>query len=250
MRMKRIGQCGGLWAVGCLVGLVLSVTAPGATAERYCTVQPGDTLSAVARRELGDSTRWRELAKLNRLPTPYRIAVGQRLVLPASPEAVDSEDGLGSPLWAPLAPLAVPAVADNAWSRGGEQRPEPRPAAELDVSGDESLASAQPSGVIGFYLKHWFLWTVAGFLVPGGLIAALSGSVMFYTSAFKKSIAWGLGVVLVPGFVGLIYLVLHWQDAWRGYLVVWLGWLLAAVGGICFVWPLIGVLDELFYALN
>jgi hypothetical protein len=46
------------------------------------TVGHGDTLSSVAARELGDYTRWPEIADLNGLRDPDRLTVGQTLRLP------------------------------------------------------------------------------------------------------------------------------------------------------------------------
>lgn len=45
-------------------------------------VQPGDSLSSIAQKYLGDGGRWVEIAQLNRLLTPDRILVGQALHLP------------------------------------------------------------------------------------------------------------------------------------------------------------------------
>ncbi|OSZ58661.1 peptidoglycan-binding protein [Streptomyces pharetrae CZA14] len=47
------------------------------------TVRAGDTLWSIAASKLGDGTRWREIASLNKLQDADDIAVGQRLKLPA-----------------------------------------------------------------------------------------------------------------------------------------------------------------------
>jgi LysM repeat protein len=47
-------------------------------------VQPGDSLSIIARDILGDVSRWPEIAALNNIPDPYVIRVGQLLRLPKS----------------------------------------------------------------------------------------------------------------------------------------------------------------------
>jgi|GEM_PF-3018481 len=49
---------------------------------RHYTVRPGDTLSKIAREQLGDPNRYREIARLNRLNDPNRIQVGQELAIP------------------------------------------------------------------------------------------------------------------------------------------------------------------------
>ncbi|MBV6752939.1 MULTISPECIES: LysM peptidoglycan-binding domain-containing protein [Pseudomonas] len=48
------------------------------------TVQPGDTLGEIARRQLNDEGRWPEIAEANRatVPDPDRIEPGQQLKIP------------------------------------------------------------------------------------------------------------------------------------------------------------------------
>lgn len=55
-------------------------------AVRTTTVREGDTLSGIAKRELGTGTRWKELWKANlaTLPDPDLLAPGMTLRLPAS----------------------------------------------------------------------------------------------------------------------------------------------------------------------
>ena len=47
------------------------------------TVRKGDTLSAIAARLLGKSSRWTEIAKLNAVRNPNNLKVGQVLKLPS-----------------------------------------------------------------------------------------------------------------------------------------------------------------------
>lgn len=60
-----------------------SVDAPVA-AGRSVAVRAGDTLSLIARRELGTDARWRDLWELNksRFPNPHLIEVGDKVLLP------------------------------------------------------------------------------------------------------------------------------------------------------------------------
>lgn len=51
---------------------------------RTYTVRAGDTLSAIAARELGSAARFTEIAELNDLDDPDLITVGQVLTLPAA----------------------------------------------------------------------------------------------------------------------------------------------------------------------
>ena len=52
---------------------------------RTYTVRPGDTLTKIAQKELGDAGRWQEIFLLNRatIRDPDQISVGQVLILPA-----------------------------------------------------------------------------------------------------------------------------------------------------------------------
>ena len=47
------------------------------------TVKAGDSLSKIARDELGDMSRWKEIASLNGISSPYTIYPNQKLKLPA-----------------------------------------------------------------------------------------------------------------------------------------------------------------------
>lgn len=59
-----------------------STAKPTASGRTY-TVRAGDTLQRIAQRELSRANRWPEIARLNKLRDPDRLAVGQRLRLPA-----------------------------------------------------------------------------------------------------------------------------------------------------------------------
>ncbi|MGW6686482.1 LysM peptidoglycan-binding domain-containing protein [Streptomyces sp. NPDC054961] len=58
---------------------------PAPQQQRTCTVRPGDSLSEIARRELGNEARWRELYAINRGvigSNPDVLHPGTRLTLP------------------------------------------------------------------------------------------------------------------------------------------------------------------------
>ena len=61
-----------------------SSTAPDR--ERTITVQPGDSLSKIAKRELGDANKWHAIYEANRdkIKNPDLIHPGQVLTLPPS----------------------------------------------------------------------------------------------------------------------------------------------------------------------
>lgn len=54
---------------------------PGAKNKKY-TVKKGDTLSKIARKQLGDAGRWREIGRLNNIRDPRNVHPGQVLRLP------------------------------------------------------------------------------------------------------------------------------------------------------------------------
>ncbi len=66
------------------------------TAARNYTVRSGDTLSAIAARELGSAERWNEIAALNPRLDPTRLSVGAVLALPGGA-------GSGAPASRPVA---------------------------------------------------------------------------------------------------------------------------------------------------
>jgi hypothetical protein len=58
-------------------------TKPSHSHTKIYTVRRGDTLSKIAARELGSSSKWHEIAKLNHLRDPDVIKIGQKLKIPA-----------------------------------------------------------------------------------------------------------------------------------------------------------------------
>lgn len=66
---------GSLVSLGGEIGGVLP--ADNGTARRQVTIRPGDTLSAIARRELGDGAKWRDLQDAS--GTPFTEAMARRL---------------------------------------------------------------------------------------------------------------------------------------------------------------------------
>jgi nucleoid-associated protein YgaU len=62
-----------------------SSTAPSADQPRTITVQPGDSLSKIAKRELGDANKWHDIYEANRdkIKNPDLIHPGEVLTLPS-----------------------------------------------------------------------------------------------------------------------------------------------------------------------
>lgn len=63
-------------------GAPMDAAPPAPPAPRSITVNPGDTLWAIAERELGDGNRYQEIANINGIPNPDMIQPGQVLNLP------------------------------------------------------------------------------------------------------------------------------------------------------------------------
>lgn len=74
-----------------LILLVLVVLTAFSLADTY-TVQSGDYLSKIARIQLGDSTRWKEIAELNNLKETDTLQIGQILEMPTDYQQAVSDD--------------------------------------------------------------------------------------------------------------------------------------------------------------
>ena len=97
-------------------------------AKRLYIVQSGDSLSIIARDQLGDLSRWPEIAYINSISKPYTIQPGQTILLPVDtqPLAVRITSGIpanGAAVTkraafeftpATLAILGIAAVAETA----------------------------------------------------------------------------------------------------------------------------------------
>lgn len=66
-------------------------------------------------------------------------------------------------------------------------------------------------------------------LVILGAIIALVGSIWMLVEQFKTGILWGLACLFIP-IVSLIWLIMHWEDGAKPFLVAVGGWALVLVG--------------------
>ncbi len=70
---------------------------------------------------------------------------------------------------------------------------------------------------------------LAAVLLLVGAVLILIGCVMFIVNAFKVSVAWGLGVLLLAP-VGLVFLVKNWKESKVSFLLQLGGVLLVITG--------------------
>jgi len=121
------------------------------------TVKSGETLWKIAVTELGDGSRYMEIAKLNNLPNPDLISVGQVLNLPPKPVDVDqalndalTQGGTGTFRAASPEESAQIEAANATLNDGGtpgqtEQTPSatpaPTPLSEIDIQKDPTQPS-------------------------------------------------------------------------------------------------------------
>ncbi|HEY0947089.1 MAG TPA: hypothetical protein VGD81_17535 [Opitutaceae bacterium] len=54
-------------------------------------------------------------------------------------------------------------------------------------------------------------------LLAAAMLVSLVYGIQLLILAFRKSVLWGLGYLLVP-FVSLIFIIVHWDDAKRPFL--------------------------------
>ena len=59
-----------------------------------------------------------------------------------------------------------------------------------------------------------------------GVAICLVGGIWLLVVAFQESIWWGIGSLLLP-IVGLIFVILHWQEAKKPFLI--------QLGGVAFM---------------
>ena len=62
----------------------------------------------------------------------------------------------------------------------------------------------------------------------GGIIIIIYGIILLI-KAFKESMLWGLGYLLVP-FCNLVFIIMHWGKCKKPFLIFLLGALICAIG--------------------
>lgn len=64
-----------------------------------------------------------------------------------------------------------------------------------------------------------------------GALVYLAGFIWIVVNAFKTSILWGLGSLLVP-FVALIFAIMNWAQNKKPFLIMVAGIVVMIVGGV------------------
>jgi len=64
-----------------------------------------------------------------------------------------------------------------------------------------------------------------------GAVVGCIGGVMVLIQAFKTSVLWGLGTIFVP-FVGLIFVITHWQETKKAFLINIIGFAVMILGAM------------------
>ena len=107
----------------------------GQTGGSY-TVQRGDTLGKIAKRILGSSKRWREIARANPSINPNRLRVGDKLVIPgAAPERATMAPPVVAPVVSAPLNVAPPVYPSNPTA----------PAVQVNVAQPYQVAQAAPA---------------------------------------------------------------------------------------------------------
>ena len=69
-------------------------------------------------------------------------------------------------------------------------------------------------------------------LVILGLILCLVGSICILIAAFKESLLWGLGVLFINSIVVIIFVILHFEETKKPFIIWVIGVVLMIVGQI------------------
>jgi hypothetical protein len=64
-----------------------------------------------------------------------------------------------------------------------------------------------------------------------GVILAIVGGIGILIVAFRESVGWGIGCLILP-IVSLVFVVMHWEETKKPFLLNLAGTILAVVGGV------------------
>ncbi len=68
-------------------------------------------------------------------------------------------------------------------------------------------------------------------LIAIGITLALIGDIMIIIQAFKTSLLWGLGTLFLP-IVGIIFIIMYWDETKKYVMWILLSLLFFIIGGI------------------
>ncbi|MGW3039570.1 LysM peptidoglycan-binding domain-containing protein [Kitasatospora sp. NPDC001159] len=163
-------------------------TESGAGGQKTVTVQAGDSLSAIAQRELGDGEAWPKLFDANkgvqapdgeRLTDPDVLEPGMVLTVPGAaasaaqtpaPAPAPEQTPMPAPGQAPATRTPAPAPTQGAPTPGAPQSapastpahtPAPAPAAHADPASDGDYTVALAASTVGVLLAAMMVGTVA-----------------------------------------------------------------------------------------
>lgn len=167
--------------IGLLVAVlgVLSLGQAALAAETY-VVRSGDTLAKIARERLGDASRVGEIVRRNNLTSPSQLKVGQKLILPDAQPA-------GTAVSQRSVPASSPAAGTGSAIGWGKS-----------ISGGVAIAG------VGLMAIACIAWVV--------------GFIMFTIATFRVGFWWGVGSLLIQP-VWIIFLVRHWEQGKRGFII-------------------------------
>jgi hypothetical protein len=135
-----------------LAFILLFLLHAGDSFARLYTVKSGDTLQRIAQRELGSANRWSEIARLNNLPPPHTIRLGQQLNLP------DTQTGM-----IPLAPLPATNSPPPAVPPGNTAPLDPPPPTSTPIPPNQTIN-----------ISEYLSWQLPLLLLLGTLFQALN----------------------------------------------------------------------------
>ncbi len=101
------------------------------------TVKPGDTLIGIAKSQLGDGSKWEEIAKANHISNPSALKIGQVLFIPGAKPAHVPEGGGAQPQTKDAENKdAENKSAENAGSKAPETDKEAKEDAQTEAEAD------------------------------------------------------------------------------------------------------------------
>jgi LysM repeat protein len=161
-------------------------------------IKPGDSLQRIAQRELGSASRWQELARLNQLPPPYSIRIGQTIQLPDNQGVTHATPSANKPP-APTAPNP-PLFVTNLPPQVPRGNALPTNATQPVVTSIPTLESDEPSA-------KSFPWSLSLALLLGTFFYALNLRIACWFSNVEATYGRCLKLAIYLDLLGALCLV-------------------------------------------